>query len=164
MDSRTAFFHGLGYLKIPGLLEEDECRELREIADDIIESPEVNHVTNRTERVRIDQAVSASPAYLGVASCDRLLDAVKPIIGPDIELVENRHNHLGIYRLPAVDRIHRDVLQWSRSILTVLVYLSDCTDIAAATRVIPGSHLWPSTGRPNNGGTWLDDCIRMARQ
>jgi hypothetical protein len=46
-------------------------------------------------------------------------------LGPNIELVENRHNHLSIYRAPGNDRLHRDVLQWSRSILTVLLYLSD---------------------------------------
>ena len=49
-------------------------------------------------------------------------------MGPNIELVENRHNHLSIYRAPGNDRLHRDVLQWSRSILTVLLYLSDRLD------------------------------------
>ncbi len=101
--------------------------------------------------------MSTDSAYFSIATSVRMLGALEPILGPNIELVENRHNHLSIYRTPATDRPHRDVLQWSRSILTVLVYLSDCTDLASATRVIPASHLWPSTGRPNNGGTWLDE-------
>ncbi len=32
--------------------------------------------------------------YLEVASSDQVLDAVEPVLGPNIELVENRHNHV----------------------------------------------------------------------
>ncbi len=156
MNAPVVFFHTVGYLRLPGIISPEECEHLLRIADRIIEQPDNSHVVNKPERVRIDHAVSADSAYLDIATSDHLLDALTPIIGPDIELVENRHNHLSIYLAPAIDRLHRDVLQWSRSILTVLVYLSDCTDLAAATRVIPASHLWPSTGQPNNGGTWLD--------
>lgn len=60
---------------------------------------------------------------------------------------------MSVYHAPATDRLHRDVLQWSRSLLTVLIYLSDCTNLGSATRVLPGSHQWPCIGEPNNGGT-----------
>jgi Phytanoyl-CoA dioxygenase (PhyH) len=155
--STAAFFHTVGYLKVPGMADPDECRHLREVADQIVELSSSGQVTRRPDRARIDGAMSMHQSYLDVAGSDRLIAALTPILGPNIELVENRHNHLSTYRLPAEDRLHRDVLQWSRSILTVLLYLSDCTDLAAATRVVPGSHLWPSTGEPNNGGTWLDE-------
>lgn len=157
MNASAVFFHAVGYLRLPGVVGPEECDDLCRIAERIAETPHDGHVISRSERTRIDYAVTTDSAYLDLAISSRLLGSLVPIIGPNIELVENRHNHLSIYRLPAIDRLHRDVLQWSRSILTVLVYLSDCTDLAAATRVIPGSHLWPSTGQPNNGGTWLDE-------
>jgi ectoine hydroxylase-related dioxygenase (phytanoyl-CoA dioxygenase family) len=117
-------------------------------------------LTTRTSsaprRREIDQVVALHSAYLEVATSAQLLDALEPVLGPNIELVENRHNHVSIYRGPSTDRLHRDILQWSRSILTVLVYLSDCTDLDSATRVVPGSHLWPCIGKPNNGGTWME--------
>jgi ectoine hydroxylase-related dioxygenase (phytanoyl-CoA dioxygenase family) len=103
----------------------------------------------------IQPPAASTTTYLEVATSDQVLDALEPVLGPNIELVENRHNHVSIYRAASTDRLHRDILQWSRSILTVLVYLSDCTDLDAATRVVPGSHLWPCIGKPNNGGTWM---------
>ncbi|WP_370652703.1 phytanoyl-CoA dioxygenase family protein [Frankia sp. Cj5] len=156
MNAPVVFFHNVGYLRVPGLVGAEECANLREIADRVAEQPYNGQVTNKPGRTRIDRAVSMDSAYLAIATSDRLLNALDPVLGPNVELVENRHNHLSTYREPSTDRLHRDVLQWSRSILTVLVYLSDCTDLASATRIIPANHLWPSTGRPNNGGTWLD--------
>lgn len=156
-SSPVAFFHTVGFLRIPGMVGADECNRLRDATDQIVELSSSRNVTRRPDRTRIDNAVSMHEAILVVATSNRLLDALEPVLGPNIELAENRHNHLSTYRLPATDRLHRDILQWSRSILTVLVYLSDCTDLAAATRVVPGSHLWPCTGQPNNGGTWLDE-------
>jgi ectoine hydroxylase-related dioxygenase (phytanoyl-CoA dioxygenase family) len=157
MSTMAAFFHTVGYLKVTGTVGPEECRHLLDVTDQIVELSSSEYVTRRPDRTRIDRAVSMHQSYLDVAGADRLTAALTPILGPNIELVENRHNHLSTYRVPAEDRLHRDVLQWSRSILTVLLYLSDCTDLAAATRVVPGSHLWPSTGEPNNGGTWLDE-------
>ena len=157
MSVPVAFFHTVGFLRIPGIVDVDECAQLRHATDQIVQLPGSRGVTRRADRIRIDNAVSMHEAILGVATSDRLLRALEPVLGPNIELVENRHNHLSTYRRPATDRLHRDILQWSRSILTVLIYLSDCTDLAASTRVVPGSHLWPSTGQPNNGGTWLDE-------
>lgn len=157
MSAPVVFFHSVGYLRLPGMVDPDECRHLRDVADRIAELSPSPNVARRPDRIRIDGAVAMHQAYLDIAASDRLVGALEPILGPNIELIENRHNHLSTYRLPAIDRLHRDILQWSRSILTVLLYLSDCNNLASATRVVPGSHLWPSTGQPNNGGTWLDE-------
>lgn len=151
----TSYFHAMGYLRVPNLLRSTETARLRRVATRVVANSDDLRVRHTPEKVRVDQVVSFDPAYFDVAASGPLLDALTPILGPNIELVENRHNHLSIYRAPANDRLHRDILQWSRSILSVLLYLSDCTDLDSATRVIPGSHLWPCVGQPNNGGTWL---------
>jgi phytanoyl-CoA hydroxylase len=158
MNASVAFFHATGYLRIPKLITANQVGALNEVTSRIVKGLG----SSPGRRTRIDGAVSADPAYLTVAASDRVVSAVRPILGPDVELVENRHNHVSVYPVDSVDRLHRDVLQWSRSILTVLVYLSDCTLTAAATRIVPGSHLWPSTGAANNGGTWLDQAPDQA--
>lgn len=155
LNASVVFFHAAGYLRIPHLIGADQADQLVK-SGDARESTRSQDVTLTADRTRIDRVVSADPAFLDFATSSRLAGALRPVLGPDIELVENRHNHFSIYRRPSRDRMHRDVLQWSRSILTVLMFLSDCTSTEAATRVVPGSHLWPSTGAPNNGGTWLD--------
>jgi len=162
LTAPTAFFHTAGYLRVPGLLAMGQVERLRDLASRIAAGSDHPHVRHTPEKTRIDQVVSFDPAYLETAASDRVLKALTPVLGPNVELVENRHNHLSIYRAPGTDRLHRDVLQWSRSLLTVLLYLSDCTDLAAATRVVPGSHLWPCLGEPNNGGTWLEEVTPYA--
>lgn len=157
MDMATAFFQSAGYRRVPAVWTAEECQVLVSVGEEVARSSGSVDVTADQRRTRVDQAVSRHEAILAAATDERLVSALVPVLGPNIELVENRHNHLSTYRCPSGDRLHRDVLQWSRSILTVLVYLSDCTDPAAATRVLPGSHLWPCTGAPNNGGTWLDE-------
>jgi phytanoyl-CoA hydroxylase len=162
LSARTAFFHAAGYLRVPRLLDISQVERLRDVAFGIAADGEHPHVRNTREKTRIDQVISFDPAYLEIASSDRVLDTLGPVLGPNIELVENRHNHLSIYRGPGSDRLHRDILQWSRSLLTVLLYLSDCTDLDSATCVVPGSHLWPCLGQPNNGGTWMQEVAPYA--
>ena len=162
LSARTAFFHTAGYLRVPGLLDPSQVERLREVASRTAANTDHPHVRSTSEKTRVDQVVSFDPAFLAVASSDRVLDTLAPVLGANIELVENRHNHLSIYRGPGTDRLHRDILQWSRSLLTVLVYLSDCTDLDSATAVVPGSHLWPCLGQHNNGGTWMEQVAPYA--
>jgi len=161
VDTSLTFFHAIGYLRIPELFTAAQVRMLRAAAHRLF-GGSGGLVDLPDWRRRIDDAVSADPVFAAVATSEQMVRALRPVLGPDIELVENRHNHVRAYPVATVDRLHRDVLQWSRSVLTVLVYLTDCTDTASATRVVPGSHLWPSTGAPNNGDTWLDQAQHHA--
>jgi ectoine hydroxylase-related dioxygenase (phytanoyl-CoA dioxygenase family) len=156
LTAPAVFFQAAGYLRMPRLVGRGQVEQLHDLAYRIAEDANHERVGRSPEKTRIDQVVSFD-SFLEVATSEQVLDAMEPLLGPNIELVENRHNHLSIYRTPSTDRLHRDILQWSRSILTVLVYLSDCTDLDSATRVVPGSHLWPCIGKPNNGGTWMAD-------
>src|SRR5215470_343952 len=105
MSAPVVFFNSVGYLRIPSMVESDERRNLCKISSQIAELCSGN-VTRHPDRSRIDRAVSMHKAILGVATSDRLLGALEPVLGPDIELIENRHNHLSAYWLPATDRLH----------------------------------------------------------
>ncbi|MCI0690209.1 MAG: hypothetical protein L0Y54_23670, partial [Sporichthyaceae bacterium] len=112
------FFHSVGYLRVPGLLGLNQVERLRDTAFRVAADGDQPHVRHTPEKTRLDQVVSLDATYLEIASADPVLDTLMPVLGPNIELVENRHNHLSIYRSPGTDRLHRDILQWSRSILT----------------------------------------------
>jgi phytanoyl-CoA hydroxylase len=87
-----------------------------------------------------------------------VLDPLGSLLGPNIELVLNRHNHLTVSAAQTSSaRLHRDVLQWSRPIVTVIAYLEKSDESSGCTHIIPTSHLLPFVGTPNNGGTWMDD-------
>jgi hypothetical protein len=87
-----------------------------------------------------------------------IIDLLESLLGPNIDFLRNRHNHATIGLEPTYRcRLHRDILQWSRNIVSVIVYLDDCSECRSATRVIPGSQLLAVVGTPNNGGTWMDE-------
>jgi ectoine hydroxylase-related dioxygenase (phytanoyl-CoA dioxygenase family) len=82
-------------------------------------------------------------------TCAQVLDPLEALLGPNIELITNRHNHATL-RLAdeGANYFHRDVLQWSRPIVTILFYLEETTVENGCTWVIPGTHLLP--GRMGN--------------
>lgn len=84
--------------------------------------------------------------------------ALRSLLGPNVVLVLNRHNHATPSRNgETAVRFHRDVLQWSRPVLTAIFYLEPAGVSEGCTWVLPGSQYLPQTGIPNNGGTWLDE-------
>lgn len=92
-------------------------------------------------------------------SCPSLQEHLKEIVGPNLVLITNRHNHFGVSSDPAYRsaRMHRDALGWTRSYITVLVPLGGFDSEAAQLELIPGSQLWPIAGKPNGGGYWIDE-------
>src|SRR5262249_8383635 len=85
-----------------------------------------------------------------------VLEPLECLLGPNIELLLNRHNHATL-RLAAdgTSYMHRDVLQWTRTIVTVLFYLEETTLENGCTRLVPGSHLLPGgrvLSREKDGG------------
>ncbi|NCS31992.1 phytanoyl-CoA dioxygenase family protein [bacterium] len=96
-------------------------------------------------------------AFNRIILSDAVLDPLEALLGPNIEFLLNRHNSLTFNNKGEIpERLHRDVLQWTRNILTVMVYLDDASVQNGCTRIIPTSHLFPFVGTPNNGGTWMD--------
>ena len=57
----------------------------------------------------------------------------------------NRHNHVYLRDRGSTAslELHRDVRHWSRTIVTVLLYLEDTNLENGCTHVVPGSHILP---------------------
>ncbi len=94
-------FRHNGYLKCRDLLPAETVTELKEtILKDIAKEAEPT-VRDKTDRVvRISQVLDRDPIYLKAASHSPLLDTLESLLGPQIELVKNRHNHANGRLLP----------------------------------------------------------------
>ncbi|WP_282204256.1 phytanoyl-CoA dioxygenase family protein [Kitasatospora fiedleri] len=83
------------------------------------------------------------------------------LLGPNVVYVLNRHNQVSTGAGGRHDdpRLHRDILQPTRGLLTAVIYLEDATVETGCTWVVPGSHRAPYVGvpQPDGGGTWLDE-------
>jgi phytanoyl-CoA hydroxylase len=102
-------------------------------------------VRNRDGRiVRLSNVLDRGPLFRDVATCRQVIEPLSDLLGPNVELVRNRHNHATL-RLPdpRAELLHRDVPQWSRGIVTVLVFLEESTAEKGCTQLVPGSHLLP---------------------
>ena len=116
--------------------------------------------------MQLHGAVKAGLTSLGreVATCAVVLDPLEDLLGPNIEVLRNRHNHVTL-RLPDpnAERLHRDVPQWSRGIVTVLFYLEESTAERGATQVIPGSHLlpWAESADAIGRARLMDQVVRV---
>jgi ectoine hydroxylase-related dioxygenase (phytanoyl-CoA dioxygenase family) len=116
------------------------------------------HCDNQQRVVRLDNIIDREPIFQEVFTSPFILEPLISLIGPNIELVRNRHNHATLnLKGASTPRLHRDVLQWSRSLVTVILYLEAATIENGCTHLIPGSHFFPFIGTPNNGGTWMDE-------
>ncbi|MGH8904528.1 MAG: phytanoyl-CoA dioxygenase family protein [Egibacteraceae bacterium] len=151
-STNAAFFREQGYLHISGVLSEQRVDEIRSAAKTLTAELPPRHDGS----VRLDQVVSMSCEVDTLATSRTLLTHLAALIGENIELIENRHNHLTTSRSGSQGRLHRDIVQWTRNMVTVIAYLTDCLDLGVATQVVPGSHWWPCLGKLNNGGTWMD--------
>lgn len=140
-------FRHNGFIKLKDRLPEETVARLKEAVWKDIRG-EVEPVVRDRERrvVRLSNILDRDPVFREAISSPLVLDPLESLLGPNIEVVKNRHNHIQL-RPPQAnpDHLHRDVLQWTRDIVTVIFYLEESTLEKGCTQVIPGSHFLPSS-------------------
>lgn len=138
-------FRHTGYLKLPATLPEDQVSRLKAqiLAD--VEAAVEPVVRDRGNRVvRLSRLLDRDRIFRDVATDDQVVTPLSGLLGPHIEMIRNRHNHATLRPASGnTDHFHRDVLQWSRSIVTVIFYLETTTVDNGCTQLIPGTHLLP---------------------
>jgi phytanoyl-CoA hydroxylase len=159
MNVATRFFRDTGYLLVKNCLPSNLLAEARDQAAELFaDAAEPVRRNEPGDVVRISRVFERGGAINQLLSCEQLMTRLEALLGPNVELVLNRHNHLTRSDpFGKAQRLHRDVLQWSRPVVTALLYLDGASDAVSATHVIPSSHILPFVGTPNNGGTWLDE-------
>ena len=138
-------FRHCGYLKRSGVLPPALVTELKEtiLADMAAEAEPVGRDENGRV-VRLSQVLDRAPVFHRAATYPLLIDALEDLLGPCIEVVKNRHNHATLnLAIGARDTYHRDAVQWSRGLLSAILYLQDTHLENGCTQIVPGSHLLP---------------------
>lgn len=158
-DLEIRFFRDVGYLRLEQCVQQGTRDTLyREGANALAGGGTHVRLDESGRPYRVDGLVNVCPEFRTVFCDGAVVRAIASLLGPNIELVLNRHNHLTLNRQgnPRT-RLHRDVLQWSRTLVTAILYLEDSSAEGGATTIIPSSHFLPFVGTPNNGGTWMDE-------
>jgi ectoine hydroxylase-related dioxygenase (phytanoyl-CoA dioxygenase family) len=138
-------FRHNGFIKLPTQLSEETVQRLRETVWKHIREEIQPVVRDRQGRVvRLSNLWDRDEIFRETLTCAEVLEPLQSLLGANIELIKNRHNHATL-RLDGdgTDYLHRDVLQWSRNIVTVIFYLVETTVENGCTFVIPGTHLMP---------------------
>lgn len=163
-------FKSNGYYRLNQVLDNEEVRMGKELVWQAIEKktgqdlrqaePETiqKFVNKRTLYHLVDQV---DERFMYFAAHANLVSALTTLLGPDVELVTNRHNHARInFSGDQKVELHRDILQATRGIVSAILYLDESTTENGCTVVLPGSHNYlpdvPHTDH-GGGGTWSTD-------
>lgn len=142
---QVRLFRHNGFLKLPRRLPSETVAALKETVLRHIDEGIEPVVRDRQGRgVRISALWERGSVFREALTAPEVLDPLEALLGPNIELITNRHNHATL-RLAddGTEYMHRDILQWSRAIVTVLFYLEETTVENGCTVVVPGTHLLP---------------------
>jgi ectoine hydroxylase-related dioxygenase (phytanoyl-CoA dioxygenase family) len=152
------FFRREGYLYVPDLVSREHCAGvLDEFAETV---PGARKAAASRSFWRTDAAHTRLESAARILGSDAVLALLKTILGPNVALLSNRHGHITLNAgMGKAGRLHRDILHWSRNLVSVILYVNVPAglELGNGTAVLPGSHLLPTAGRINNGGTWLDE-------
>jgi ectoine hydroxylase-related dioxygenase (phytanoyl-CoA dioxygenase family) len=155
------FFRFNGFLKLPWRLPAELVEAIKKQArDDIEQAVEPLVRDYRGDVMRLSAIWERGGAIREALGGAEVVPALQSLLGPDVEYMLNRHNHLTLRRQD--DRtamsieLHRDVSNWSRTICTILFYLEDTNLENGCTQIIPGSHLLPNVapGRKAEDDPW----------
>ena len=142
-------FRHNGFVKFPTQLSEEHLTALKAAAVKDIAAGVEPVVRQDGRIIRISAVWERGGIFQETVTCDEILNPLESLLGPDIEFVRNRHNHVYLRDAGSTHSLefHRDVRHWSRTIATVLVYLEDTDLENGCTRVVPGSHHLPAFAR-----------------
>lgn len=162
---QARFFRATGYFKLLNVLASREIDELKQF---IIEARATEEDRRRTQMnskpvIKLYGLYGRNPRIMtSLITNPVLISALRSLVGPNVVFVTNRHNHATIndsMSTKSEARLHRDILQPTRGLLTVVVYLETSTTKNGCTCILPTSQNLPFVGvpQPNGGGTWMDE-------
>ena len=142
------FFRFNGFLKLPWRLPPEVVARIEaQAVGDIEQAVEPLSRDYRGDVMRLSAVWERGGAIREALGGPEVVPALQSLLGPDVELMLNRQNHVTLRRRD--DRtamsieLHRDVRNWSRTICTILFFLEDTNLENGCTQIIPGSHLLP---------------------
>lgn len=157
----AAFFIRNGYVRVPGVLPETLLAAIESVLEREFSACDPPTRVNAEGQVsRLDNLIDRDPVFLRALRHPPVIRVLTALLGPDIEVVRDRHNQAALNRAGDIPfRLHRDVRHWSRPVVSVFLYFDEATVLNGCTHVVPGSHFLPYAGPQSNdgGGTWADE-------
>ena len=104
---------------------------------------------------RLSKILDRDPVYLEAATYPAILDAIEGYIGPNIEMLTNKHNHIMV-RPPGSCPVpwHSGEEPWEPTLITALIYLEESTMDNGCVHIVPGSHVRPFSRKRRPSGDW----------
>lgn len=149
-DEDLWYFKTTGFHQVRGTLPDDLVDRLNAVTDtqisNIVEPivwEDKSHKTPDQVR-RLSKIFDRDQVYHEAATQPIIINALESIIGPNIEILTNKHNHImvrpgGSYPVPW----HSGEEPYDHMILTGLIYLEESTMENGCIRIVPGSHNRP---------------------
>ena len=136
-------FRHNGFIKFPKRLPGAQVAALKEAALRDIEKSVEPVARDNGRIIRLSNLWGRGGIFQRTITCDEILDPLESLLGPNIEFLINRHNHFYLRDADSSHSLtlHRDCQQWSRPIVTVLIYMEESNLETGCTRVVPGTHL-----------------------
>ena len=159
---QARFFRSQGYFRLLNVYEPSHVAELKTfVADEAIKECARQSKLGGTV-LKMYGLYDRNPALVTtVVRHPALTAALTSILGPNVVLVKNRHNHATVndHQGAPAEGLHRDILQPTRGLVTAAVYLEDATVSNGCTHLVPGSQEMPYVGVPqaDGGGTWMSE-------
>ena len=102
---------------------------------------------------RLSKILARDPVYLKAATHPIVLDALTGVLGNNIELLTNKHNHIMV-RPPGSVPVpwHSGEELYEPTLITALIYLEESTIDNGCVHLVPGSHLRPFAKPRRPGG------------
>ena len=159
-DEDIWYFKHSGFCILPERLPDDLVDRLNKVTQSQITSMnepivwEKNGKRRPEDVRRLSKILTRNPAYLEAASQPFILEALEGVLGPNIELLTNKHNHIMV-RPPGSEFVywHSGEEPYDYTLITALVYLEESTMENGCVRIVPGSHMRPfrRSRRPGEG-------------
>ena len=152
------YFRYNGFFKIPWILPEKIVSDLKKTINNHIDN-EIEPLVKdyRNDVMRLSAIWQRGGLFQRVMGGEEVKPVLHSLLGPDVELILNRHNHLTLRRQDDKTamslELHRDCKNWSRTICTILFFIEETTLENGCTRVVPGSHVLPNAApglKPEN--------------
>jgi phytanoyl-CoA hydroxylase len=161
---QARFFRSAGYFRLLDVLDDEQTAVLREfVLQEKASEDAQRRARGEGEAIKLYGLYDRNPELIdSLITNPKLIGALQSLLGPNIVFVKNRHNHTTVNDARGTKgeaRLHRDILQPTRGLVTVAFYLEASTIENGCTNVLPGSHELPYVGvpQPNGGGTWMDE-------
>ena len=162
---QVQLFRNNGFLRLPNRLPSALVKDLKAAVMADLNGEVEPLVRNEDGRaVRISALMDRAPIFREAATHPFALDPLESLLGPNIEILTNRHNHATLRTSGENkrDALHRDVKQWTRNIFTIIFYLEETTVENGCTRIVPGSHHFPGVNMSIHNAAWACDVLAQA--